>query len=526
VSFRRRITLVSAAAVAVAVIIGSVLTYVLVRNQLRGQIDNSLKGFGTAIQDSARLFPGGQFTARVPPGDFIRRRDFLRGVPHGGTAPAGLSISGRQTAPAPKHIQPGPGGVVLTTRGNKLFKAPTTPPGANQPVIAVISAQAPPFYVGRDAPSRSVFPTDARAAKLAKSGGHPYFSEARIAGDHLRFYTVAIGKGHAVSIGRSLNEVDTVLGNVRWILLAIIVGGVAIAALLGRLVAGAALSPVRRLTETAEHVAETRDLAHRIATGTATGDELGRLAVSFNSMLDALERSMKALDQSARAQRQLVADASHELRTPVTSLRTNVEILQAAELPAAERERMVHDIVEQLEELTTLINDVIELARGDEPSHAREDVRLDEIVTAAIDRARLHAPSAQISAELEPTIVDGDPSRLDRAVRNLIDNAIKFSDAGAPIEVALRDGELTVRDHGPGIETGDLPHVFDRFYRGRKARALPGSGLGLAIVRQVAESHGGAVSAQLAAGGGTLMRLKLPITIVAPELAAAEAAVD
>jgi two-component system sensor histidine kinase MprB len=294
----------------------------------------------------------------------------------------------------------------------------------------------------------------------------------------------------------------------------VIAGGVALAALLGRLVAGNALGPVRRLTETAEHVAATRDLAHRMQTETAGDDELGRLAVSFNSMLDALEGSVTALDQSARAQRQLVADASHELRTPVTSLRTNIEILQAAELPQPERARMLSDIVEQLEELTALINDVIELARGDEPATATEDVRFDDVVAGAIERARLHAPEAQIVAELEPTLVEGVPSRLDRAVNNLIDNAIKFSEPGAPIEIALRDGELTVRDHGAGIESGDLPHVFDRFYRGRHARALPGSGLGLAIVRQVAEAHGGSVSAQLAGGGGTLMRLCLPAQAV------------
>jgi two-component system, OmpR family, sensor histidine kinase MprB len=492
VSFRRRITLVSAAAVAIAVIVGSVLTYALVRNQLRGQIDSSLRGFGVAIQTSAR-----KLGPDVRGSDLVRRR--------------------------PPNAAPR-----VPFGANDLFRPPAALPGANQPVIQVVSSTGGAVFIGRSV-GKPPLPPDARAIALAKRGGASYFSETRVNGDHLRFFTVPIANGNAVRIFRSLNEVDSVLSRLRWILLAVIAGGVALAALLGRLVAGTALAPVRRLTETAEHVAATRDLAHRIQTETAGDDELGRLAVSFNSMLDALERSISALDQSARAQRQLVADASHELRTPVTSLRTNIEILQAAEIPAAERARMLSDIVEQLEELTALINDVIELARGDEPATATEDVRFDDVVAGAIDRARLHAPDAQIAAELEPTLVEGVPSRLDRAVRNLIDNAIKFGEPGAPIEIALRDGELTVRDHGRGIEPGDLPHVFDRFYRGRHARALPGSGLGLAIVRQVAEAHGGSVSAQLAAGGGTLMRLCLPAQAVGaaePLAAGASAAAD
>jgi two-component system sensor histidine kinase MprB len=476
VSFRRRITFVSAAAVAIAVIVGSVLAYVLVRDQLRGQIDSSLRDFGVSIQASAKRFR---------PGD---------------PGPELLTPRKQSTARRRVPLEAGP----------NLFRPPSALPGANQPVIQVVSATGAAVFVGRAGGNKPPLPPDSRAIALAKGGGPAYFSDTRVNGDHLRYFTLPIANGHAVRIFRSLNEVDSVLSRLRWILLAVIGGGVALAALLGRLVAGTALAPVRRLTETTEHVAATIDLAHRIQTETTGDDELGRLAVSFNSMLDALEGSITALDQSARAQRQLVADASHELRTPVTSLRTNIEILQAAELPTAERERLLSDIVEQLEELTALINDVIELARGDEPATATEDVRLDDVVAGAIERARLHAPEAQIAAELEPTVVEGVPSRLDRAVNNLIDNAIKFSEPGAPIEIVLRDGELTVRDHGAGIETGDLPHVFDRFYRGRHARALPGSGLGLAIVRQVAEAHGGSVSVQLAAGGGTLMRLRLP----------------
>jgi two-component system sensor histidine kinase MprB len=228
-------------------------------------------------------------------------------------------------------------------------------------------------------------------------------------------------------------------------------------------------------------------------------------------MLDALDGTMRALDESARAQRQLVADASHELRTPVTSLRTNIEILQqASELPEGERTKLVADVVEQLEELSALVGDLIELARDDERREAPEEIRFDTLVAEAIARAKLHAPDASFDVALEETVVSGVPARLDRAVNNLLDNAVKFAGVERPIQVRLGGGELTVRDHGPGIDADDLPHVFDRFYRGATARALPGSGLGLAIVRQVVELHDGEVAIEAAPGGGTLARLRLP----------------
>jgi two-component system sensor histidine kinase MprB len=220
---------------------------------------------------------------------------------------------------------------------------------------------------------------------------------------------------------------------------------------------------------------------------------------------------MGALDASVHAQRQLVADASHELRTPVTSLRTNIEILQqqGAQLDAGEQQRLLADVVEQIEQLTLLMNDLIELARGEEPRAAEEEVRLDELVREVAERARSHA-ATPLQLDLEPTLLACVPARVERAVGNLIDNAIKYSPPGAPVEVALHGEQLTVRDHGPGIAAEDLPHVFDRFYRGAEARGRPGSGLGLAIVRQVAHQHRGSVLAEPAPGGGTLMRLCLP----------------
>jgi two-component system sensor histidine kinase MprB len=362
-------------------------------------------------------------------------------------------------------------------------------------------------------------PVDAATRALAVSGGRPLLRSVRAGGIHLRVLAEPLGAGHAVQFAQPLTDVDHLLSRLRLILLIIDAGGVALAALLGRVVAGAAVTPVKRLTEATEHVTRTRDLSRRIEP--ASADEIGRLAVSFNGMLDALEGSMGALDASVAAQRQLVADASHELRTPVTSLRTNIEILQqSSDMEAGERRRLLADVVEQIEELTLLMNDLIDLARGDEPRQHLEDIRLDLMVEESVARARRHSPETQFKVALEAALVVGVPARLDRAVNNLLDNAVNYSPADRPVEVTLRAGELLVRDYGRGISEQDLPHVFDRFYRGAEARGRSGSGLGLAIVRQVAESHGGTIVAERPSGGGTLMRLRLPGA--APEAATGE----
>jgi two-component system, OmpR family, sensor histidine kinase MprB len=360
-------------------------------------------------------------------------------------------------------------------------------------------------------------PVDARTLELALYAGKRFFRDAQVNGLHVRILAEHIAPGRAVQVAQQLTEVDTLLRRLRLILALLDIGGIALAALLGRLVAGAAVLPLKRLTQATEHVALTQDLSGRIEL--VGEDELGRLASSFNAMLDALEHSMSALDASVHAQRQLVADASHELRTPVTSLRTNIEILQQEhDMERGERQHLLADVVEQIGELTLLMNDLIELARGEEPSADTEDLRLDLLVRDVAERTRRHSPTTPLLLELTPTLVAGVPARLERAVTNLLDNAVKYSPPGEPVEIELQDKELIVRDHGPGISAEDLANVFDRFYRGAEARGRPGSGLGLAIVRQVVRQHGGSVTAERAAGGGTLMRLCLPgAETVAPD---------
>ncbi len=340
---------------------------------------------------------------------------------------------------------------------------------------------------------------DVIAVSTGKRGA--FWDDVEVDGTHLRVLTFGYGPNAAVQVARPLTEVDQSLERLGLLLLLIAAGGVVVAAGLGLVVARAALTPVKRLTDTVERVTETQDLSERI--DVSGDDELSRLATSFNTMLAALE-------ESTRAQKQLVADASHELRTPLTSVRTNIEVLAGdRKLPAQERERLLSDVVEQLSEMTSLISELIELARAEQLSIEPEEVQLDDLVAEAVERARRNRPEVVYSTDLDPSVVLGVPVTIERAVANLLDNAAKWSPPGAEVEVVVRDSRVTVRDHGPGIADEDLPYVFDRFYRARSARGMPGSGLGLAIVRQVAEAHGGEVAAEQAVGGGTRMVLDL-----------------
>jgi two-component system sensor histidine kinase MprB len=483
VSFRRRIALVSAAAVAVAVVLASLLTYLLTSHQLRGQVNTQLN----SRADSLR------FVAHNPTRHSRSTLLNLIKSQDSDQAPAQSATPAQSSTPL-DNLPPRPGQVrgyqqLVGTRGHVLFRSSTN----------------------------VTLPVDARTLELAAGKGGRYFRDARVNGIHMRILAEHIAPGRAVQVAQQLTEVDTLLRHLRLILALLDIGGIALAALLGRLVAGAAVLPLKRLTQATEHVALTQDLSGRIEL--VGEDEIGRLASSFNAMLDALEHSMSALDASVHAQRQLVADASHELRTPVTSLRTNIEILQQAQdMEPDEQQRLLADVVEQIGELTLLMNDLIELARGEEPSADTEDLRLDVLVSDVAERTRRHSPATPLELELAPTIVAGVPVRLERAVSNLLDNAVKYSPPGEPVEIELAGEELTVRDHGPGISAEDLAYVFDRFYRGAEARGRPGSGLGLAIVRQVVRQHGGTVIAERASGGGTLMRLRLPgAETLAPE---------
>src|ERR671914_723803 len=371
VTLRARIAAAAGLAVALAVIAAALAVYLGVRGQLRGELDESLRDRTEAV---ARFGAPGA------------------GPPDGPGGPPRLL----RTRPEPF------GG----------------PEGYAQLVLPDGRAVSRP---GVDAQ----LPVDEEARAIAMDGSGSRLADMTVDGVHLRVLTQALPRGGALQVARPLDEIDRQLDRVLLVLAFVGAGGIALGAGLGALVARTALAPIDRFTRRTEQLATDPDPSERMEVG--GGEELERLARSFNATLDSLERSVEA-------QRQLVADASHELRTPIASLRANIQTLvEADRLPV--------------------------------------------------------------------------PGRINRAVSNLVDNAVKWSPTGGAVELSLAGGALTVRDHGPGFDEGDLPRVFERFYRADGARGLPGSGLGLAIVRQAAEAHGGSAEAANAPGGGALLRV-------------------
>jgi two-component system, OmpR family, sensor histidine kinase MprB len=329
-----------------------------------------------------------------------------------------------------------------------------------------------------------------------------FYSDREVNGVSAMVFTTPLAPGYAVQLAAPLGATDVQVASVGATLSVISLIGVMLATVVGWAVARAGLAPVTRLASVAEQVTMTGDAGRRVEV--KRRDELGRLAASFNNMLSALQRSLAA-------QRQLVSDASHELRTPLASLRVNVELLaDDPGMSEGERKEVLGRVVDQVAELSLLVATVTDLARGEPPRVRSDEVRLDVVTAGALEAARRDWPGTAFVADLDGCIVEGNADRLRIAIRNLLDNAAKFGPPEGAVEVHLAAGDLTVRDHGPGIDPDDLPHVFDRFYRSLSARAVPGSGLGLAVAREVARGHGGTIAAEPAAGGGTLMRLTLP----------------
>ena len=490
-TLRRRLTLMSVVAVTLTVLCAAVASYVAMRSELRGQADDALRRQGALV---ARL--------GVAAG--------IVGSP--GTAPSGARTTGPPGAPDVGVPPPLARGGPRLSPGRPvppsvLRQLPAPPPrlGGSADFVQFLDREGRP--VGRNIDAARL-PAGSAERAVAKGERDSALEDAQVADSHVRVFTQRVPGVGAIQLARSLDSTDRVLSRMRWILLAICGAAMAAALAASRVLTRPVVAPIRSVTEAADHIEATGDLDRRVPA--AGDDEVGRMAARFNAMLDRLAGTQRALTQSTEAQRQLVADASHELRTPVTSLRTNAEVLLGGKgLDEKERQRILSDVVDQTEELSSLVGDLIELARGDVPASVREEVRFEELVAEAVDRARRRFPDVQFAAELRPCLVEGDPERLARAVGNLVDNAAKYSPANGLVEVSVDDGELAVRDRGPGIPEDEAPHVFERFYRGARARGRPGSGLGLAIVKQVADGHGGSVSVEPAEGGGTIARLKL-----------------
>jgi two-component system sensor histidine kinase MprB len=310
--------------------------------------------------------------------------------------------------------------------------------------------------------------------------------------------------GQALVVAQSLEGQEVVLRKLGIVMSLFGLAGVIASGMAGWAVARNGLRPVRRLTSSVEEIARTEDLRPLPVEG---DDEIARLASAFNQMLAALAASRDR-------QRQLVADAGHELRTPLTSLRTNLDLLSQADstggLPAQARTELLDDVRAQIEEMTTLIGDLVELSRDEPLTHVVEEIDLADLVDRTVARVRRRAPNVTFDTDLAPWYLVGEEAGIERAVTNLLDNAAKWSPAGGTVRIRLEGGVLLVDDEGPGIAADDRSHVFDRFYRSRESRAMPGSGLGLAIVRQVADRHSGTVEAGVSPSGGARLTLWLP----------------
>ncbi|MGA5503269.1 sensor histidine kinase [Streptomyces umbrinus] len=459
---RSRLSLLTAAAVAFAVAAVSVTCWFIVRGQLYNQVDDQLQ------------------SAQVSP-------------------PLLQSMLRNCQLSEPQDLQQPPSSPIVTI----FYSDGST---CTNPINPTVPVQAADLAVAKGT-TRS-----ATHSATADDG-----SEVRVFSQQVvDRETGQVQRGIAVSIAKPLKDVTKPLSSLAWILLIVSGIGVVGAGAAGLWIARAGLRPVDKLTEAVEHVARTEDLSIRIPIEEDSEDEIARLSRSFNSMTASLANSREL-------QQQLIADAGHELRTPLTSLRTNIELLTRSEetgrpIPEADRKALLASVKAQMTELAALIGDLQTLSRSDAgtPADRVQVVSLQDTVEAALRRARLRGPELTITANVDPWFVRAEPSALERAIVNILDNAVKFSPEGGTVDVTLKDGELTVRDHGPGIPADELPHVFDRFWRSPSARALPGSGLGLSIVARTVQQAGGDVALSPAEGGGTVATIRLPGAPTAP----------
>jgi len=452
-SLRRRMVVFTAAAAGFVVALSAVACYLAVRSNMRGRLDSQLRAQAALV-------------SHAPAARFGRPRGSFRFAPR---------------ARLPRPSLQNQGDIALLSATGRVSKRPNDP---------------------------TRFAVTARALAVARGQAKPSFYDAHIGSTPVRVYVAPAGAGRAVIVEQAVTSLNSTLHDLALILLAIAATGIALALLLGLLVARAAAAPVNALRRAAEHVGSTGDLSRRI--GVSGTDDLARLGHSFNDMLEALE-------DSQRAQRQLVADASHELRTPVTTIRTNLEVFaRNPDLDPEDRDPLLRDLIGESAELGALVEDLLESARDEDSREPFEEVALDALIASELERWSRRHPEAEIVSRLAPAVIHGQERRLQRALANLLDNAIKWSPPGGTIEVTLDGGTLSVRDRGPGFQAADLPFVFDRFFRAPSARTVPGSGLGLAIVRKVAEEHGGEASAENAPGGGARVSMALPAASLPP----------
>ena len=473
-SLRTRMVLLAGVAVAIAAIAVAVASYEGTRSELQGQVDQSLQSLSKGPLGNIGKGPHG---GRSP----LPQRQ-LPSRTAGGDPDEGLGIDRLP----PQAFGGASGAFTVFKRDGGTW----VPPGQTYQIPSTPAIRA-----------------------VATSGQGQFYTDMRVHGTHIRVLVTGIGPDGALAVALPLTTVDNALDHQAVLLLVIGGAGILLAALLGFVVARTALAPIGRFTRQTERIAANPEWIEHERLDVIGSDELARLAGTFNRTLDALERSVES-------QRNLVADASHELRTPIATIRANIQLMRNEDLLSPDdRAALRADVIQELDELTALVGDVVELARGSKPSAEQGDVRLDAIVRDAVERARRRAPRLTFHQVIEPTLIRGEPARVSRAVTNLLDNASKWTPEDGVVEVTLHDGTLTVRDHGPGFNDEDLPFVFDRFHRAKEARSKPGSGLGLAIVRQAAEAHDGFAEASNAPDGGAVLRVGFGPALELEELA-------
>jgi two-component system sensor histidine kinase MprB len=448
-TLRKKLALVSGLITLVTVGVLAVSAYLIASHELRSQVDDSLKSrAATIVREIDRAFD---------------RRDFF----------------GRQRAPlGPTLLQP-------------EFDAVTQVIDANGAILASLG------------PAELVVTAADLELAASNIGFAGHFANDDVSDKAYRIYTLSLPAGGAIQLGKDITDIEDARAGLRTWLVVIGFIGIAVATLVGWLVARRTTRPIEQLASSADEIARTQNTSDPI-TIEASG-EVGNLVTSFNTMLGALGRSLAQ-------QKQLVQDASHELRTPLTSLRANAELLERPDLPVETRREIVNDIRAEVDELAALSSELSALASDQSTTEKTSSVHLDDAVRELVERAQRRS-GREVRLHVEnPATVDVRPNQFDRAVSNLIDNALKFSPPSNPVDVFVRGARIEVHDSGPGIAPDDRPFVFDRFYRAAATRAMPGSGLGLAIVKQFADIHGARTLVGASGTGGAMVGLELAPT--------------
>jgi two-component system sensor histidine kinase MprB len=504
VNFRTRLTLLTCAAITGTLIVASFVAYSLARAEAYGQVDTNLedrviltRAFADAEERQADVDPS--FDAQ-------RRRGGLRIPGTGPGAPGGftrtLDDEGDEVRPEPPPLQQSQAGTQSQGAQGAQGAQGTQPPQLRGPRI---HPEDLPERVRNQFQQIDVeLPITDEARAAARGSSRRLLHETvEVDGAKYRIVTGRVNDDYSIQVARPLGETNRFLSRMAMLLALVTVGGIAIGVAAALLVTGAASAPVARLTELTARVRESGDLSQRVEV--TSSDDLGRLAHSVNSMLEELERS-------AERQQQLVDDASHQLRTPLASIRTNVDVLQrTSDLDSAIAGEIMADLSAQTDELTGLVRDLVDLASTVESDVVREPVDLDAVADEAVRRVRGAFEDVSFETDLAPSVVEGSEERLVRMVQNLLHNAGKWSPAGGTVLVRVRGSELTVTDHGPGVADDEKQRVFERFHRAADSRDVPGSGLGLAIVQQVVSDHGGTVRVSDTPGGGATFTVRLPL---------------